>query len=129
MGEGDGGSETCPYGGRDGFPPFVGKTGGGGMICEGMRMVAIVLQRATTRVAPTGEGMDSGPRLHEGRLFAGKTGEGARICAGKTGEGMGPRIREDKGGERECWWRLGCGGVRGWLIIAQEGTPGRFRQS
>ena len=69
--------------------------------------------------------MDSGSRLHEGRLFAGKT-EG----------GMGPRIREDKGGEGDGrfsnrpygdWWieggmgsrlpgnnRRGCGN-NGWV--------------
>ena len=47
------------------------------------------LRRATTRVAPTGAGMDWGmgsrPRLHEGRLFAGTTEAGA----GNDGVGMG----------------------------------------
>ena len=41
-----------------------------------------------------GEGMDSCPRLHEGRLYAGMT-EGGKARA--EGRQMGPRIREDNG--------------------------------
>ena len=53
-----------------------------------------------------GEGMDSRPRLHWGRLYAGTNGSGCGNDGlgredGRWGKGMGPRIREDNGWGRD----------------------------